>query len=160
MPQTPEGLRSHLDYWLYGMVKVTASLGNTRSFLRALQEETIEKLVETQPLAVTKEMEPIEILRRYNRHLDDRGILDADDVACHKKGAALTATIGDSCPYRTTCNWLHQDGIPLPCFRAIAMGELLRLVTHHTFDAMLTRFGVPCHLTFMHIPIEEASDGD
>ncbi len=160
MPQTTEGLQSHLDYWPYGMVKVAGELGNTRSFLRSLQEATIVKLLDTQPLEVTRDMSPIEILQRYNRDLDDRGILDDDDVAYHKTGTAFTTTVGQTCPYRTTCDWLYEDGIPLPCFRAVAMGELLRLVAHHAFDARLTRFGVPCHLTFKRVAIEEDDDGD
>ncbi len=139
---------------------MTESLGNSRSFLRALQESTIEKLLETEPLEVTRDTNPVEILRRYNRQLDERGILDADDVAYHRRGAGLAVTIGHTCPYRTTCNWLTEDGIPPPCFRAIAMGELLRLVTRHAFDAKLSRFGVPCHLTFKRGPLEEVDDGD
>ncbi len=139
---------------------MTETLGNTRSFVRALQESTIEKLLDTQGLDVTQDMDAAEILRRYNQQLDERGILDADDLAYHRKGAAMTVTVGRTCPYRTTCDWLKEDGIRPPCFRAIAMGELLRLVSHHAFDAKLTRFGVPCQLTLKRGPLEEVDDGD
>ncbi len=153
-------MQSHLDYWLYGLVKVTAELGNTRSFLRAVQEETIQKFLDTQDLEISEDMDTVEILRRYNRRLDDRGILDADDVAYHRKDGTLQVTVGATCPYRTTCDWLHEDGIALPCFRAIAMGELLRLVTRHPHDTKLSRFGVPCHITFTRGALEEVHDGD
>ncbi len=153
-------MQSHLDYWLYGLVKVTAGLGSTRSFLRAVQEETIEKFLQTQDLEISEDMDTVEILRRYNRRLDDRGILDADDVAYHRKDGALQVTVGRTCPYRTTCDWLHEDGIPIPCFRAVAMGELLRLVTHHPYDTKLSRFGVPCHIRFTRGALEEVHDGD
>jgi hypothetical protein len=160
MPQTSKGLQSHLDYWLYGIVKSTADLGNTRSFLRSVQEETIRKFLAVEHLSFTPDMDPVQLLRRYNEHLDARGILDADDIAYHRKGNGLTTTVGESCPNRTTCNWLHDDGVPPPCFRGIAMGELLRLVTGHTFDGKLSRFGVPCHLTFKRLRIQEAIDGN
>lgn len=153
-------MQSHLDYWLYGLVKVTTDLGNTRVFLRALQEEMFQKLLETRALEVSKEMDPVDILRRYNRQLDDRGILDADDVAYHRKGSQLNVTVGETCPYRVTCDWLHSDGIPLPCFRAIAMGELLRIVTQHAYPGRLSRFGVPCQLTFTRGALEEVDDGE
>lgn len=160
MPQTTEGLRSHLDYWLYGLVRVTADLGNTRPLLRALQEATIRKLLGTQVLDLTDDLDAAEILRRYNRHLDHRGILDADDLAYHRRDGALEVTVGSTCPYRATCDWLHADGIPLPCFRAIAMGELLRLVTRRAHEARLARFSVPCHLTITRGSLEEVRDGD
>ena len=160
MTENPRGVQRHLDYWLYGIVKVANGLGNTRSFLRAVQEETIQKLLERNRLAFPTDGDPIELLRAYTGRLDERGILDADDVAFHRTGEHLSATIGDSCPYRSTCNWLHEDGEPLPCFRAIAMGEVLRLATGRANELRLTRFGVPCHVTFKPLSWEASDDGD
>lgn len=160
MTQTLRGVQSHLDYWLYGLVKTAAGLGNARGFLRAVQEETIRKLVKAEHLSFPWDEDPIEVLRVYNRHLDDRGILDADDVAYHEKSGRLTVTIGESCPYRGTCNWLHAEGEPVVCFRAIAMGEILRLAAQRGFEGELTKFGVPCHLTFRHVTLEDTQHGD
>lgn len=160
MAANPEGAPSDLDYWLYGVVKVAQGLGNVRGILRAVQEETIRKLVEAEHLSFPREADPSEILRVYNRHLDDRGILDADDIAYHREGGRLTVTVGASCPYRGTCDWLHEEEEPVPCFRAIAMGEALRLVAARSFEGTLTRFGVPCHLTFRPVTLEETDHGN
>lgn len=160
MPSNARGVQSHLDYWLYGLVKVSTGLGNTRGLLRAVQEESIRKLLEVDDFAFPKDADPAEVLRIYNRHLDDRGIVDADDVAYHRTGGNLAVTIGESCPYRGTCNWLDEEKVLLPCFRAIAMGEVLRLAARRNFEGRLTQFGVPCHLTFKPVVLEEAHDGD
>lgn len=160
MPASSRGVQSHLEYWLYGIVKVSAELGNARGFLRAVQEETIRKLVEDEDLTFPEGADPLEVLKTYNRRLDARGILDADDIAYHRKGRDLTITIGASCPYRSACNWLHEEKVPLPCFRAIAMGELLRLAAHESYDGRLTRFDLPCHITLNRGSLEASGHGD
>ncbi len=153
-------MQGHLDYWLYGVVKAAGALGNARGFLRAVQEETIRKLLEEERLDIPDGADPVDALRTYNRHLDDRGILDADDVAYHRAGRSLTVTIGASCPYRSTCAWLREEKEAVPCFRAIAMGEFLRLAARQSYDGRLTRFDVPCHLTFTHATLEASDRGD
>lgn len=160
MPAVPRGVQSHLEYWLYGIVKVSSELGNARAFLREVQEETIRKLVEDEDLSFPEGGDPLEVLQVYNRRLDERGILDADDIAYHGKGPHLTLTIGASCPYRGACNWLHEEHVPLPCFRANAMSELLRLAGRQSYDGTLTRFGVPCHLTLKRAALEASGHGD
>ena len=160
MPQTSRGTQSHLDSWLYGLVKVTNDLGNARSVLRAVQEETIRKLLGAEPLSFPTQADPADILQAYDRSLGDRGILDADDAAYHRREGGLDVTVGASCPYRGTCIWLHDEGEPLPCFRAIAMAEFLRLTTGRTAEARLTRFGVPCDLIFRALPLEVDDDGN
>ncbi len=160
IPDKTHSVERHLDYWLYGVVKVAGDLGNVRGFLRAVQEVTIARLLEKDGVRVAQGLDPVEALRLYNRHLDDQGFLDADDIAYHRKGGRLTVSVGESCPYRNTCNWLREDLRPIPCFRAIAMGEFLRLGTGSGLDGNLTKFGIPCHITFSKPRLQEAEHGD
>ncbi len=122
MPETAVGEKSHLDYWLYGIVKTGESLGNVRLFLRAAQEVSIRKFLETERTAFRGPADPLDVLRAYNARLDARGVLDARDIQYRRTREGLELSVGKTCPYRTTCTWIHEDGGVIPCFRAIAMG--------------------------------------
>ncbi len=160
MSADSRGAQSHLEYWLDGLLKVSSELGNACDFLPAVHEETIRNLVEGDDLSFPTEAGPLEVLRVYNRGLDERGILNADDIGYRQKGPDLTPTLGASCPHRNACNWLHEEKVPLPSSRAIALGELLRLAAHAPHDGTLTRFCVPCHLTLKHAALEASRHGD
>ncbi|HYM40852.1 MAG TPA: hypothetical protein VEY12_12060 [Thermoplasmata archaeon] len=160
MPGTPDGTKSHLDYWLYGIVKTAGQLGNVRLFLRAAQEVSIRKLLESEGGAFPGFTDPLEILRTYNALLDARGVLDAGDIRYRPVDDDLEVSIGKTCPPRGTCSWMHDEGGRIPCFRAIAMGEVLRIVGHRTCDSSLVRFDIPCRLRFSHLGVEASEDGD
>ena len=155
----PQGMRTFLDYWLYGVVKTAAELGNAKVFLRSVQEDSIRKLLQNEHLAFGDARDPCEILQRYDRHLDSMGIIDHDDVRYAADGAGLRVTVGASCPYRSFCNWIHDEGATPPCFRAVALSEVLRIVGKRHYDGRLTRFDVPCRLTLKPMEMEAVDDG-
>lgn len=155
----PHGMRTFLDYWLYGVVKTAAELGNAPVFLRSVQEDSIRKLLQNEHLEFGGARDPIEILRIYDRHLDSMGILDRADVGYATDGAGLRVTVGGSCPYRSICNWIHEEGSAPPCFRAVALSEVLRIIAKRQYDGRLARFAVPCHILFQPVSLEAASDG-
>jgi len=157
---TLERTKTHLDYWLYGIVKTASQLGNAGLFLRAVQEASIRKFLQEEHLAFRDVKEPIRILETYNEGLGQRGFLDADDIRYREAPEGLQVSIGESCPYRGTCNWISDEGGTVACFRAIAMGEVLRLVTQRSCEGALRSFGVPCQLTFKNHKLEAAKDGD
>lgn len=159
MPTNPEGVKSHLDFWLYGIAKTAGELGNVRLFLRAAQEHSIRKLFEGERGSFEGLTDPLEILRTYNARLDAWGVLDAGDIEYASDGPGLRVSVGDRCPYRSTCNWIHEEGETVPCFRAIAMAEVLRIVGHRTCESSLVRFDVPCQLRFKHLTVEVSADG-
>lgn len=160
MSANPDGMKMHLDYWLYGIVKTTSQLGNAGLFLRAAQEASIRKFLQEEHLAFRDAKKPIRILETYNQGLGQRGFLNADDIWYREAPEGLQVSIGESCPYRGTCNWINDEGGTVACFRAIAMGEVLRLVTQRSYEGALRSFGVPCQLTFKNHKLEAAKDGD
>lgn len=160
MPPNAKGLQSFLDYWLYGVVRTSENLGNARMFLRSVQEESIRKLLDTEELSFGKSRDPLHILRAYDQHLDRLGILDGNDAEYRGEGDGVHLAMGPSCPYRTACNWIHAEGTPLHCFRTDALGEVLRILTHRTYDGVLDDFGVPCQITFKPLHLEVDSDGN
>jgi hypothetical protein len=152
-------MQTFLEYWLYGVVKTAGDLGNARVFLRSVQEDSIRKLLENEQLAFGTAQEPIEILRIYDGHLDSMGILDRADVRYEPDGVDLRVTVGASCPYRSICNWIHEEGTTPPCFRAVALSEVLRIVGKHHYSGRLERFDVPCQLTFKPNAMEATDNG-
>ncbi len=154
-----EGMRTFLDYWLYGVVKTSAELGNAPVFLRSVQEDSIRKLLENENLSFGGARDPVEVLRIYNEHLDGMGIIDAKDVRTRGDGDGLEVTVGASCPYRSVCDWIHDDGATPPCFRAVALSEVLRLASRRQYDGRLMRFDLPCHITLKPIRMEAPDDG-
>lgn len=159
-PKRATSGKSHLDYWLYGITKTANGLGNARLFLRAAQEESIRKLLEEEPLAFRHGKDLIEVLQTYNARLEERGVLDASGLTYCKVPGGLQVAIGEACPYRCTCDWLHSEGTAPPCFRAIAMGSVLRIVLRRGYESGLTQFGIPCQLTFKEHGMEAGDDGD
>lgn len=160
MTADPEGAKTHLDYWLYGIVKTASQLGNVRLFLRAVQEESIRKFLKDNPIPFQEETDPVQILRAYNERLDRQGVLDAGSLQYEPDRDGFLVSVGSTCPYRSTCTWIHDERGTLACFRAIAMGEVLRIVAHRTYEGALDRFGDPCRLSFKLTHMEVSDDGD
>ena len=154
-----EGMRTFLDYWLYGVVKTAGELGNAPVFLRSVQEDSIRKLLENENLSFGGVRDPVDVLRIYNEHLDGMGIIEADDVRTRRDGDDLHVTVGASCPYRSVCNWTHEDGGTPPCFRAVALSEVLRLACQRQYHGRLVRFDLPCQITLKPVRMEAANDG-
>lgn len=159
MPVNGTGLQGFLDYWLYGVVKTAEELGNARVFLRAVQEDSIRKFLENERVSFGKPCDPLELVRSYDRHLDAMGILEASDIDYRTEGEALEMTVGATCPYRSACNWLNDDGATPPCFRAVALSEVLRIAGRRRYEGKLRTFSVPCRLTFSPIGMEATDDG-
>jgi hypothetical protein len=148
-----------LDSWLYGVVKTTGELGNDRVFLRAVQEASIRQLLDRAGVTFDEVQAPLDILRAYDRHLDSLGIIDSTDVEYRAEDGRLCLAVGGSCPYRSACNWIHEEGTTPPCFLAVALSEVLRLAARRQYDGKLVRFGVPCQLTFNPMRTEASDDG-
>lgn len=160
MPANPDGAKTDLDYWLYGIVKTASQLGNAGLFLRAAQEASIRKFLQEEHLAFRDANGPVQILKAYNERLDRRGVLDANDIRYREAPEGLQVSVGESCPYRSMCTWIHDEDGTVACLRAIAMGEVLRLVTRRSHEGVLRSFGLPCQLAFKNGRLEAAKDGD
>jgi hypothetical protein len=160
MPTSLDGTRAHLDYWLYGIVETASQLGNAGLFLRATQEASIRKFLKEERLVFGDAKEPSQILRQYNERLDQRGVLNADDIQYREASDGLRLSVRTTCPYRSACNWIHDDGGTVACFRAIAMSEVLRLATRRSYEGILHSFGAPCQLSFKDDRLGAARDGD
>lgn len=155
---TPEW--SHLDYWLYGITKTASELGNARLFLRAAQEESIRKALEHEPLEVRDPKDPVQVLAAYNERLEKMEVLDASEISYRSGPHGVDVRVGAGCPYRCTCDSLEREGMAPPCFRASAMGSVLRRITHKSYEGTLRHFGIPCHLSFKELRLEAGEDGD
>lgn len=153
------GMRTFLDYWLYGVVKTAGELGTGRVFLRAVQEDSIRKLLENERLSFDGERDPAKVLAIYNRHLDGMGIMHAGDVDLVPHGEGLQVSVGASCMYRGVCTWIHDEGTPPPCLRVVALTEVLRIATRRIYEGRLVRFGLPCEITLKPVQTEASADG-
>jgi hypothetical protein len=159
MRPTAGGIRDFLDYWMYGVLKSARDLGNTRVFLRQVQEESFRKFMETERLELPPAGDPVSVIRAYSHDFDARGILGTDDVVIGGDRDDVRLEIGAGCPYRSTCRWIHGEGEPIPCFQAIALSEVLRRVCDEDFAWTLRSFGIPCAFTLNPTHMEAFRDG-
>ena len=160
MPPTANGLRRFLDFLLYGVFQTSNRLGNGEVFLRTVEEISVRKLLEEGSVRLSPTDDPVEIIRTYNEHLDETGILDAGDVEYGSDAEGIQIAMGESCPYREVCDWILAEGGTTPCFRSVALREVLRLATNKTYDGRLRSFGTPCRITLSRVRWEAADHGN
>lgn len=158
MPQTAEGLQKFLNYWLYGCLKTAGELGNTKVFMRTIEQEALGKFIESEARDLQMAPDAETACRAYMKDLDRRGIMDSGDLVCQSQGDQLRVQIGAGCPYRRTCDWIHEEGAPVHCFRAVALSEMLRITLKQVNGWTLDAFGVPCTITLKPLP-EVDDDG-
>ena len=154
------GRGSLVHYWLYGIMKAASQFGNQAVFLRVAQSAMFQRFFAASELRLPKEASVLEVCRAYTKSLIRNGIIEKGDVSFAQRDERIVGEIEESCPYRQTCTWVHGEGLPVYCFRATALTELLRITTKQEFDSRLESFGVPCRIALVPSHLEGSSDGD
>lgn len=144
MPTTMDGLQRLLDFFIYGMLAASESLGNPQLFLRTVEEQGLRKfMLFTMPRFQASE-DAMEACRAYTKELDAEGLFDGSDTTFREEDHQIHVEIGDHCAYRPVCTMRHDEGRPVHCIRAVALVEMLRIRLEADFDWRLQTFGRPC----------------
>ena len=145
---------------MYGMLKAASQFGNQAVFLRVVQNAMFRKFLATSQLGLRPGVSPIEACRTYTGFLTREGIVEAGDASFGQRDERIVGEIGESCPYRQTCTWVHEEGMPVYCFRAAALAEMLRITTKQVFEPRLEAFAIPCRIALAPTHMEVSVDGD
>ncbi|MEK6986587.1 MAG: hypothetical protein AABX97_00650 [Candidatus Thermoplasmatota archaeon] len=146
MPTTKEGAQRLLEFFIYGMLAASESLGNPQLFLRTVEEKGLRKFMLTDMPRFEASNNATEACRAYTKEVDAEGLFDGSDTVFRGDDDEIQVEIGDRCAYRRICTMRHDEGRPVHCIRAIALAEMLRIRLDANFDWKLQSFGRPCHI--------------
>ena len=146
MPTTKEGLQKLLEFFLYGMLRASESLGNAPLFLRTVEEEGLRKFMLINMPEFQASTNATEACRGYTKEVDEEGLFDGSDTVIRGDEDQVHAEIGDRCVYRKVCTMRHDEGLPVHCIRAFALAEMLRIRLEEDFNWRLEAFGRPCRI--------------
>lgn len=146
MPATREGVGRLLDFFVYGMLRASDSLGNTPVFLRSVVEAGLRNLMLTNLPGFQASDNATETCQTFTQKADEAGLFDGSDTVFRGDADAVRAEIGDLCPYRRVCTMRHDEGEPVHCVRAFTLAEMLRIRLDADFSWKLERFGRPCRV--------------
>ena len=127
--------------------------------MRTIEQEALRKFFESEGAKPAVASDAATACRDYLADLDRRGIMSASDAEVGAQGERLHVTIGETCPYRKTCGWIHDEGGAVHCFRAVAMSEMLRIALRRSHAWTLDAFGLPCEITLRPLHLEADDDG-
>jgi hypothetical protein len=148
MPATEDGTNKLLNFFLYGMLRASESLGNPQLFLRSVIEAGLRRFLFTDlPAFGNVPEDPTKACEAFTKAADASGLLDGRDTTFRSDGDGVSAEIGDHCPYRRLCTVRHDEGRPIHCVRASMLAEMLRIRLDADLDPKLNRFGRPCQIT-------------
>ncbi len=146
MPTTKEGTQRLLEFFIYGMLAASESLGNPQVFLRTVEEQGLRKFMLINMPQFQASNNATEACRAYTKEVDGEGLFDASDTVFRGDDNEIQIEIGDRCVYRRVCTMRHDEGRSVHCIRAIALEEMLRIRLDEDFDWKLQAFGRPCHI--------------
>ena len=147
MPTTKEGLQRLVDFFVCGMLRAVESLGNAPLFLRSVEEEGLRKFLLINFPKFQASENPKVACEAYTKSIDEGGLFATTDTTFSGDEDTVHAEIGDLYPYRRVSTMRHDERHPVPCIRAFALAEMLRLRLDADFDWKLDRFGRPCRIT-------------
>jgi hypothetical protein len=156
MPSTKEGLEKLLDFFVYGMLRASESLGNAPLFMRAVEEAGLRKFLLANMPKFQSTDNATETCAAYTRAADEEGLYNSADSTFRGDDNTIRAEIGDQGPYRRVCTMRHDEGLTVHCVRAFALAEMLRIRLDADFDWKLDRFGRPCRITLTRTPWRQA----
>ena len=142
------------------MIKAASQFGNQAVFLRVVQNAMFRKFFADSRFELRKGASPIEACRTYTNLLTRDGFVEEGDASFGQRDERIVGEIGESCPYRQTCTWVHEEGMPVYCFRAAALAEMLRITTKQDFEPRLESFAIPCRIALAPSHMEVSVDGD
>lgn len=147
MPATEDGTRRLLDFFVYGLLRASESLGNPPLFLRTVVEEGLRKFLLVNLPTFHESENATEACDAFTKAADKSGLFDARDTVFRGDANVVHAEIGDRCPYRHVRTVRHDEGRPVHCIHTFALAEMLRIRLEEDFDWKLDRFGRPCRIT-------------
>ena len=145
-PTPEDGSKRLLNFFLYGMLRASETLGTPAVFVRTVIEESLSKFLTQFPSFPDSE-DATETCAAFTKAADQSGLFDGSDTLFRGDANTVSVEIGDRCPYRSMCTVRHDEGQPVHCIRTYVLAEMLRIRLKADFDWKLTRFGRPCHIT-------------
>src|SRR5438874_11103068 len=104
MPATEDGANRLLNFFLYGMIRASESLGNPALFMRSVIEAGLRRFIFTNlpgfagaPEDLTKACEA------FTKASDEYGLSDGRDTVLRREGEHASAEIEDRLPHRPSC---------------------------------------------------------
>jgi len=149
---TKEGLQKLLEFFLYGMLRTSESLGNVELFLRRVEEEGLRKFMIVNMPKFMGSASAADACKAYTREADAEGLFEGSDTSFREDGGTIRADIDARCTYRRVCTLRHDEGLPIHCIRAYGLAEMLRIRLDAHYDWTLEAFGLPCRIRMTQTP--------
>src|SRR5438093_12703589 len=113
MPATEDGANRLLNFFLYGMIRASESLGNPALFMRSVIEAGLRRFLFTNlPAFAGTPDEPPKACEAFTKASDDSGLIDGRDTVFRGDGDAVSAELGHHRPYRRMCPDGNADARP------------------------------------------------
>ena len=157
IPTTEDGLQRLLDFFIYGMLRASESLGNTPVFLRTVEEAGLLRFMLVNMPEFRASADPVEACRAYTEAVDRAGLFDGSDTAFRGDNGSVEAEVGDRCVYRRVCAMRSDEDLPVHCIRALALTEMLRIQLDADYRWKLESFGRPCRFSMTRDPLKETA---
>src|SRR5438309_11928734 len=127
MPATEDGANRLLNFFLYGMIRASESLGNPALFMRSVIEAGLRRFLFTNlPGFAGAPEDPTKACEAFTKASDESGVIDGRDTVFRGDGEAVSADIGDHCAYRRICTVRHDEGRPACCAGPSIVAEWTR----------------------------------
>src|SRR5437016_12703425 len=115
MPATEDGTNRLLDFFGYGMLRASESLGNAPLFMRTVVEQGLRKFMLVNLPTFRESDNATEACDAFTTPADASGLFDGGVSVFRGDAHTVYAEIGDPCPYRRVCTVRHDTGPPTPC---------------------------------------------